>query len=547
MPLISMEVTLRRLLAVLIALAMVTVAAPSASATAEDLTVQAVIRDYSGTAWSDHLLVHVTSGHDVTQVKIWMTPAGATEPGTSVEGSPQSSGTPRDRWWKSRERMELPWGRADVTVEAHDASGAKVTKKFPGALLTLARARFKDFTVTPGHLGVDHGPLTFRGRLVYEDREGVEHPLAGARVVWMASLGVEATTRADGGFSGTTSLKRGGDVEIKYLGYDYEPGYFSSAYAVQKVTVDNAETRLRAAYDRKPTVVGQPVTISGKLERKSSTGRWLPLRGGNVQVRDASGKWLAAQYTYPDGTFRSIKTRARTKLTVVFDPLGDSFVPAQVNLPAAGTLALRYRPRLTNITVTPRPVGQGARLNIRGRVLRQGVDGSSEIAHRTRVEAQFSTDKRTWSTRSAGIAGAKGDFKLTPVAHKDGYWRVIVNDRRYLPGPSTPTFVDVRHRTAFISFNASPEPIRKGATLTVSGMLNRHVGSWKPGSGAPIDVYFKPTGSSKWTRMAVVRTDRRGRFLKTFKAFRDGTWLATYKGGPAYLAAWSPTDYIDVR
>ncbi|MFG1998078.1 hypothetical protein ACGFNU_02890 [Spirillospora sp. NPDC048911] len=117
MPLTSMEVPLRRLFAVLIALitATVAVAAPPASASAEDLAIHAVIRDHSGANWSDHLLVHVTSGHDVTQVKVWMTPAGATEPVTSIDTFPLSSGTPRDRWWKSKERVELLKASRDGT------------------------------------------------------------------------------------------------------------------------------------------------------------------------------------------------------------------------------------------------------------------------------------------------------------------------------------------------------------------------------------------------------------------------------------------------
>ncbi|MFI0448267.1 hypothetical protein [Actinomadura sp. 6N118] len=545
MPITSMEVMVRRLFTLLVVLVVASVAMPPAPASAEDLTVYPVSR-YEYYGWSSPLTVSVASGHDVTQVKVWITPAGATQPVTYVDDFALYSGTARQGAWRSAKPVELPWGRADATVEAQDASGAKVTKRFPGGIHTWAETHFSEFTVTPNPLSVDHGPLTFRGRLIYKDREGDERPVAGVPVVFKSDGIVRTkTTGADGEFSGSVFKRRSGQVTMTF---DGTADHYLAEYAARTVTVAHAETRLRAALDWKPTVVGQPIIVTGTLERKSSTGEWVPLVGGHVQLRDGSGqKLITAQYTPRKGTFH-LKARAQAKMVLVYEPYGESFVPTRLNLPDEGAFALRYRPRLTNLAVTPRPVGHGARLNVRGRVLRQGVDGSAEIAPGARVEAQFSTDKRTWRTRSAGTADAKGDFKLAPVADRDGYWRVIVDDpHRYLPGPSAPTFVDVRHRTAFTSFNASPEPVKKGRTLTISGKLNRHVGSWRPGPGAKVYVYFKANGTSQWIRMAVVKTGRDGSFRKGFKASRDGTWQAAYKGGTAYLGVWSTTDHVDVR
>lgn len=68
-----------------------------------------------------------------------------------------------------------------------------------------------------------------------------------------------------------------------------------------------------------------------------------------------------------------------------------------------------------------------------------------------------------------------------------------------------------------------------------------------PGPNAPVSIYFKPSGSTKWSQVAVVKTASNGWFSKNFKATQDGTWMASYNGGANYLASDKPTDYVDVR
>jgi hypothetical protein len=92
-----------------------------------------------------------------------------------------------------------------------------------------------------------------------------------------------------------------------------------------------------------------------------------------------------------------------------------------------------------------------------------------------------------------------------------------------------------RTRTAISSFNASPEPIKKGRRLTVAGTLKRHTTSWKAFPGQSVKIYF------------AAKTSSTGHFSHTFTADRDGTWRATYAGSSTHLAVTGSGDYVDVR
>jgi hypothetical protein len=90
-------------------------------------------------------------------------------------------------------------------------------------------------------------------------------------------------------------------------------------------------------------------------------------------------------------------------------------------------------------------------------------------------------------------------------------------------------------------------PVKKGGTITVKGLLHRFRAVAGPGPNANIHIYFKPKGSSTWTKMAITKTGSDGWFEKTFKASQDGTWPARYWESAGYLDSNTPSDYVDVK
>lgn len=109
---------------------------------------------------------------------------------------------------------------------------------------------------------------------------------------------------------------------------------------------------------------------------------------------------------------------------------------------------------------------------------------------------------------------------------------------------------DFRGAARFGSFNASPEPVRKGRTIKVSGTVqatNANGTAYGHLNGARVTVYFKAKGASSWVNKGTTTTKGSGAFALGVTAKKDGTWKAVYAGTSAYTAANSGTDYVDVR
>ena len=92
----------------------------------------------------------------------------------------------------------------------------------------------------------------------------------------------------------------------------------------------------------------------------------------------------------------------------------------------------------------------------------------------------------------------------------------------------------VRREVRFTDLNASPEPVRKGARITVSGHLARLAynrsgqARWIPYPGKPVDIYRRPKGSS-WMRfhtVASTTTTSTGYFVRRLTAAAPACFTA---------------------
>ncbi len=118
---------------------------------------------------------------------------------------------------------------------------------------------------------------------------------------------------------------------------------------------------------------------------------------------------------------------------------------------------------------------------------------------------------------------------------------------------SAPVFGAFIKRNTKLAINAGPEPVRKGATLKVAGILTRlkpaaTTATYVPMAGRTVKLYFKPKGTTTtYTYMATVTTNTYGKYSRSFAAASDGTWQARYAGTANYLAERSAGDYVDVQ
>ncbi|MEU1465956.1 calcium-binding protein [Streptomyces sp. NPDC005727] len=105
-------------------------------------------------------------------------------------------------------------------------------------------------------------------------------------------------------------------------------------------------------------------------------------------------------------------------------------------------------------------------------------------------------------------------------------------------------------RAARLTVNASPEPVAKGARITVTGKLVR--ANWDTYryagyAGQAVKLQFRPKGSSTYTTVVTVNTSGTGTLRTTVKAARDGYWRWNFTGTHTTGPAKATGDYVDVR
>ncbi|GGZ45162.1 hypothetical protein GCM10010387_44570 [Streptomyces inusitatus] len=151
----------------------------------------------------------------------------------------------------------------------------------------------------------------------------------------------------------------------------------------------------------------------------------------------------------------------------------------------------------------------------------------------------------------------KATFTIDPTYHLysnnlAGGWKTIVgaaaNDGDYINKDNAKSFN--MQRLSKISINASPEPVKKGKDLTVTGSLTR--ANWETGKYAgytnqPVKLQFRKKGGKTFTTVKTVKTDSKGNLKTTVKASADGTYRYSFAGNSTTPAITNGGDFVDVK
>ncbi|WP_328399204.1 hypothetical protein OHS70_20290 [Streptomyces sp. NBC_00390] len=105
-------------------------------------------------------------------------------------------------------------------------------------------------------------------------------------------------------------------------------------------------------------------------------------------------------------------------------------------------------------------------------------------------------------------------------------------------------------RYSKLTVNASPEPVVKGKTITVTGKLTR--ANWETHKYAgytkqPVKLQFRKAGTSTYTTVKTVYTDGYGNLKTTRTASTDGYWRWSFAGTSTTPAVNATGDYVDVK
>ncbi|MEU6673902.1 calcium-binding protein [Streptomyces sp. NPDC046925] len=182
---------------------------------------------------------------------------------------------------------------------------------------------------------------------------------------------------------------------------------------------------------------------------------------------------------------------------------------------------------------TPLPNGDSYGLvtpgNIAGTCVRQSSTTTTcthTLKMNPRIHPQDNTTAGTWTVRSHVLAN-DGDYLTKDSAAKA---RVLRNSR--------------------LTVNASPEPVKKNKTITVTGALTR--ANWETYKYAgytkqPVKLQFKKKGTNTYKTLKSVTTDSKGNLKTATKATADGYFRYSFAGTSTTPAVASAADYVDVR
>ncbi|WP_049573117.1 hypothetical protein [Nonomuraea sp. SBT364] len=136
----------------------------------------------------------------------------------------------------------------------------------------------------------------------------------------------------------------------------------------------------------------------------------------------------------------------------------------------------------------------------------------------------------------------EGKWKATAVAFDDDGDKVASDTIRF--------YVDVRKGksdTRITRFSADPTyKVRKGRTIRFSGRLQAEDRGWEPLRNQKVHIYYRASGSSGWKWVDSDRTNWRGDFYASTRAYKSGTFKAVYKGSWKLDDSESRQDYVRV-
>ncbi|MFD3452431.1 calcium-binding protein [Streptomyces sp. NPDC058691] len=133
-----------------------------------------------------------------------------------------------------------------------------------------------------------------------------------------------------------------------------------------------------------------------------------------------------------------------------------------------------------------------------------------------------------------------------------GTWKVaayaVGQDGDFVENDAIKTFKVLR--TSKLTVNATPEPVKKGATITIAGALT--VANWdtlKYGGYAKqkVALQFRKAGTTNYVNVKGITSTSTGSLKTTVKAAQDGYFRFNFVGSPTAAAVAVAGDYVDVK
>jgi hypothetical protein len=135
------------------------------------------------------------------------------------------------------------------------------------------------------------------------------------------------------------------------------------------------------------------------------------------------------------------------------------------------------------------------------------------------------------------------------------YWQAFLGEETGVPEDymRLESTITLKRATTFEgSFDATPEPVRRGQPITIKGTLQRadwdapEYGPYYQGFAAPVALQFRATGATAYRTVKVLQTAADGTVTATVKATTSGTWRLRYLGDGVSGKSRSTEDFVQV-
>ncbi|MET9081104.1 hypothetical protein ABZX77_04250 [Streptomyces sp. NPDC004237] len=186
----------------------------------------------------------------------------------------------------------------------------------------------------------------------------------------------------------------------------------------------------------------------------------------------------------------------------------------------------------------------------------QGTDSSSADG----ITGELDTDDDpncVESTTQTGVYSCKAVFNIDAATDLKnngaaGTWKLFLGGFDLSANASIDDDVATTKikKASKLTVNATPEPVKKGKTITVTGKLTRanwNTGTYAGYSGQKVQLQYRKKGSSTYTTLKTITAGTGGALKTTTKATADGYYRFSFATNATTGASTATGDYVDVK
>ncbi|MFF4118484.1 hypothetical protein ACFY0P_34260 [Streptomyces sp. NPDC001714] len=186
----------------------------------------------------------------------------------------------------------------------------------------------------------------------------------------------------------------------------------------------------------------------------------------------------------------------------------------------------------------------------------QGTDPSSTDT----ITGALGTDDDpvcTESTTQTGVYSCKAVFNIHAATDMKnngvaGTWKLAIGGYDLDASASFDDNIGTGKikKASKLTVNATPEPVKKGKTITVTGKLTRadwNTGKYPGYASQKVQLQFRKKGSTTYTTLKTITAGTGGALKTTTKATVDGYYRFSFATNATTGASTAAGDYVDVK